>query len=130
MKQPRVYAVEFKQSAVRRVLSGEPLSAVAGDIGGDLQRLYSWYKRARFNGLAALRAPGRPRKGELAVLTPMRGEASDRGRLAQRRIAELERKVGQQELDLDFFRQALRHVKARQQAAAGRGRLPSTKSSK
>jgi hypothetical protein len=31
---------------------------------------------------------------------------------AARRIAELERKIGQQSLDLDFFRAALRHVRA------------------
>jgi transposase-like protein len=30
---------------------------------------------------------------------------------AARRIAELERKIGQQQLELDFFRAALRHVK-------------------
>jgi hypothetical protein len=30
---------------------------------------------------------------------------------AQRRVAELERKIGQQQVDLDFFRRALRHVK-------------------
>jgi hypothetical protein len=31
---------------------------------------------------------------------------------AARRIAELEQKIGQQQLDLDFFRAALRHVGA------------------
>jgi len=30
---------------------------------------------------------------------------------AARRIAELERKIGQQQLELDFFRAALRHVR-------------------
>jgi hypothetical protein len=30
---------------------------------------------------------------------------------ARRRIAELERKVGQQELELDFFGEALRRIK-------------------
>jgi hypothetical protein len=35
-------------------------------------------------------------------LTPLRGSATDKGHLAPQRIAELERKVGQQELDLDF----------------------------
>jgi hypothetical protein len=29
---------------------------------------------------------------------------------ARQRIAELERKIGQQQLELDFFRTALRHV--------------------
>jgi transposase len=30
---------------------------------------------------------------------------------AQRRVAELERKIGQQQVDLDFFRRALQHVR-------------------
>ena len=39
---------------------------------------------------------------------------SGRGELlaARKRIAELERKVGQQELELDFFGEALRRIKA------------------
>jgi hypothetical protein len=39
---------------------------------------------------------------------------SARGELlaARKRIAELERKVGQQELELDFFGEALRRIKA------------------
>jgi hypothetical protein len=38
---------------------------------------------------------------------------SGRGELlaARKRIAELERKVGQQELELDFFGEALRRIK-------------------
>jgi hypothetical protein len=32
---------------------------------------------------------------------------------ARRRVAELERKIGQQQVDLDFFRRALRHVRER-----------------
>jgi transposase len=30
---------------------------------------------------------------------------------AQRRVAGLERKIGEQQVDLDFFRRALRHVR-------------------
>jgi hypothetical protein len=63
------------------------------------------------------------------VLTPLRNGSAGKGELAQRRIEQLERKVAQQELDLDFFRRALRHVKARQ-AAAKPGDLPSTRSSR
>ena len=44
-------------------------------------------------------------------------------------FAELERKIGEQQADLDFFRQALRHVKARQQAAGVSGKPRSSKSS-
>ena len=55
---------------------------------------------------------GRPRKEALEA-----GSSSEtdlgRGQLlsARKRIAELERKVGQQELELDFFGEALRRIK-------------------
>jgi transposase len=49
---------------------------------------------------------------------------------AKRRIAELERKIGQQQVDLDFFRQALRQVEANRAATNGRGPKLSTASSK
>jgi hypothetical protein len=49
---------------------------------------------------------------------------------AQRRVAELERKVGQQQLELDFFRQALRQVEALSRPKDGRGATASTPSSK
>jgi hypothetical protein len=49
---------------------------------------------------------------------------------ARRRIAELERKIGQQQLDLDFFQRALRHVGAPRQPGTKPGVTGSTKSSK
>ena len=55
---------------------------------------------------------GRPRKE-----VPEAGSGTEakvgRGELlaARKRIAELERKVGQQELELDFFGEALRRIK-------------------
>ena len=130
MKRAGEHSVEVKRRAVRRVLAGEAVTAVARDLGIDRRRLYKWQQRAELNGLESLRGRGRPRKSEGKVLTPLSGEVSGQGEVARRRMVELERKVAQQELDLDFFRQALRHVKARQQEAAGRGGLPSTRSSK
>jgi hypothetical protein len=46
---------------------------------------------------------------------------------ARRRIAELERKVGQQQLDLDFFRAALQHVEAPMPLNGGRTGKASTR---
>jgi len=129
MKRPGVHSSKLKREAVRRVLAGEEVTAVARELGVDRRRLYQWLRRAELNGIEALRGPGRPRKSEGTVLTPLRGGAAGKGELAQRRIEQLERKVAQQELDLDFFRQALRHVKVRQ-AAAQRGGLRSTRSSR
>jgi transposase-like protein len=130
MKGRQVHSQEFKQTAVRRMLSGENVTELARELGVGRQRLYEWRERARLNGVESLRGPGRAPRSEGRVLTPLRGGLPGKGELSQRRIAELERKVAQQELDLDFFRQALRHVKTRRQAAAGRGELRSMKSSK
>jgi hypothetical protein len=45
------------------------------------------------------------------------------------RLVELERKVGQQALELDFFKEALRHVKASPPPSGGRGNKASSRSS-
>ncbi|MBD9544408.1 hypothetical protein IB276_33750 [Ensifer sp. ENS04] len=49
---------------------------------------------------------------------------------ARRRIRELEQKVGQQQLDLDFFREALRHFEEDQRRSSAPGETGSSKSSK
>jgi hypothetical protein len=46
---------------------------------------------------------------------------------AQKRIDELERKIGQQQLELDFFRAALRHVRDQQPAKGEPGDTTSTR---
>ena len=109
------YGTELKLEAVRRVLAGESVSAVAQEIGIRRKRLYVWKDRYAELGEAGLthRRGGRPRK----VVSEDRSgpdAMSGRGELlaARKRIAELERKVGQQELELDFFGEALRRIKA------------------
>ena len=107
------YGTELKLAAVRRVLAGESVSAVAQELGIRRKRLYVWKDRYAELGEAGLvrRRGGRPRKVGPEGNGP---EAmSGRGELlaARKRIAELERKVGQQELELDFFGEALRRIK-------------------
>ena len=128
MKRLLNVTAEFKRAAVSRVASGEAVSAVALDLGIDRRRLYEWQEQVRQGGLEALRGPGRPRKSGLDG-PPLGSAILNEGAAARRRIAELERKIGEQQGDLDFFRQALRHVKARQQAAGVSGARRSTKSS-
>jgi hypothetical protein len=127
MKRVLNVTAEFKRAAVSRVAAGEPVSSVASDLGIDRRRLYEWQEQVRQGGLEALRGTGRPRKGGLDG-PPLRSAILNEGAAARRRIAELERKIGEQQGDLDFFRQALRHVKARQ-AAGMSGARRSTKSS-
>ena len=107
------YGTELKLAAVRRVLAGESVSAVAQELGIRRKRLYVWKDRYAELGEAGLvhRRGGRPRKQPVAV--PGLEATAGRGELlaARKRIAELERKVGQQELELDFFGEALRRIK-------------------
>jgi len=128
MKRRLDVSAEVKRTAVSRVSAGEAVSAVAADLGVDRRRVYEWQEIARRGGLEALRGPGRPRRSQLDG-PPLRSALLNDGLAARQRIAELERKIGEQQGDLDFFRQALRHVKARQQAAGVPGARRSTKSS-
>ena len=128
MKRLLNVTAKFKRAAVSRVAAGEPVSSVASDLGIDRRRLYEWQEQVRQGGLEALRGTGRPRKSGLDG-PPLRSALLNEGAAARRRIAELERKIGEQQGDLDFFRQALRHVKARQQAAGVSGKPRSSKSS-
>lgn len=108
------YGTELKLAAVRRVLAGESVSAVAQEVGIRRKRLYVWKDRYTELGEAGLahRRGGRPRK-QTPVTTTGSEALTGRGELlaARKRIAELERKVGQQELELDFFGEALRRIK-------------------
>src|SRR5947208_1213516 len=113
---PRVFSREFKLQAVGRMLAGEKVSALSRELKVLRKDLCVWRDRFRSGGPVALRGRGRPRKGEAVTLAAsgriaMRSGAAARElKVSRRRIAELERKIGQQQLELDFFRQALRQV--------------------
>src|SRR5271156_5439519 len=112
MTKHREYPMALKQAAVSRVAGGESVAEVARDLKLRGRLLYAWRNQVRAGGPAALRERGRPRKRATAVADPAAAAAGE-GELAraQRRVAELERKIGQQQVDLDFFRRALRHVR-------------------
>jgi transposase len=132
---PRVFGREFKLTVVRRMLAGENVSALARELKVLRKDLYAWRDRFRSGGPEALRGRGRPRKAETAVRAagskkaPCGSPATELG-AARTRIAELERKIGQQQVELDFFRQALRQVKGARRPNAGSGVTRSTRSSK
>jgi transposase-like protein len=137
----QVYSREFKLAVVRRVSAGEPVSALERELGVRSRNIYNWLDRFREGGAAALRPDGRPTRVEVAamhvgaVAQPApdgmpRPEPPDDLELARLRIAELERKVGRQELELDFFQKALRHVRKAQSSSGGPGGTRSSRSSK
>ena len=114
MAKHREYPRALKRAALARVAAGESIAEVARDLKLRGRLLYAWRDKVRTGGPAALRERGRPRKGATAVAA-VAAMATGEGELAraQRRVAELERKIGQQQVDLDFFRRALRHVRER-----------------
>src|SRR5260370_108956 len=107
-------AMELKLAAVRRVRARGRVRAVAEELGIRRKRLYVWKDRYAELGESGLsrRRGGRPRKEAPEAGSKVETKVG-RGELlaARKRIAELERKVGQQELELDFFGEALQRIK-------------------
>ena len=132
-KSPRKFDRDFKLEAVRRLLAGETVRALSEELKVLRKDLYSWRKLFRAGGVEALRPLGRPRKGDGVVTAKVKKRARDVAAGdpgAPGRIAELERKVGQQQIELDFFRRALRRVREARRPNAGPGATGSTRSSR
>jgi len=114
----RSFSLEFKRGVLARLVAGELVSKLAAEFGVHRQLIYKW-KDAERRGVLGRRR-GRPTT--LEALARQAGVAeADEGALARRRIAELERKVGRQAVELDFFRGALRRIEASRRASDGPG---------
>jgi transposase-like protein len=139
--EPSRFSRDFKLEALRRMEAGENVSVLARELGVSRKSIYQWRDRYRLGGSNALRGRGRMTKAERVAheqtLTAekqaakaVRQASLEELARAQRRIAALERKIGQQQVELDFFRQALRQVKEQRLRSGVPGETASTKSSK
>jgi transposase-like protein len=90
MKSRRKFSKEFKLTAIRRLQSGQSAAEVARalEVNPDL---YRWRREVEDRGERAFSGVGKKRAEESQV-------------------AELERKVGRQALEIDFFKRAWQHV--------------------
>lgn len=124
-KRRRSFTRAFKLAALARMAETESIVGLARELGIERKLLYCWRDQYAAGGAAGLRRAGRPSAAELA------GEAADApvgGAVdAARQIAALERKVGQQQFELDFFRAALRQVRARRRSSGKPGATASTR---
>ena len=121
----RVFSQEFKEGVAQRILNGESVSALHQEFQIKRSVLYRWRDAYRKDGAAGLqRSPGRPP----GIPNPPRVIASPE-EAAARRVAELERKIGQQALDLDFFRRAFKRVRESRRKNTGTGATASTQRS-
>lgn len=129
-KRRPVIDAALKSATIKRILSGEEVSALARELKLKRQTLYKWKDRYRKGGDAAFRVRRGPKPGSKpSVANPRTRPTNDLGS-AKRRIAELERKIGQQQLELDFFRQALQQVREARRSVDGPGAKPSTPASR
>ena len=102
MRSRRTFTKEFKWDAVQRLRAGEPVGLVARSLEVNRQELYRWSRDVDKFGERAFPGVGQKRAEET-------------------RIAELERKIGQQVLDIDFLKRALQHVEQQRQLRAANG---------
>ena len=134
-KSPRVFSREFKVGIIRRLLAGENVSALGRELKLSRKDLYVWRDRFLAGGPQALRGRGRPPRAASGAVAPAPMKAPPDGpgeelAAARRRVAELERKIGQQQVELDFFRQALRQVNEPRRPSTGPGVRGSMRSSR
>ena len=118
-KERRQYSREFKLAALARFEEAGNATELAVELGIERAMLYKWHAKFAAGGASALSTTGRPRP---VAMSAGSGETGSR-----RRMAELERKVGEQQLDLDFFRAALRQVRGQRRPKGGRGGPGSTR---
>lgn len=96
----RLFSRDFKIAAVRRVLGGEELGKVARELEIAFELLLRWRNRVTHEGEGGLHDIG-ARRGRK---TP----STDEG--LKKRVADLERLVGRQKLEISFLDKALRQV--------------------
>jgi len=109
-KIPRTFSWDVKERAVKRMLSGERPTALSRELGVARPKLYKWRDQYKRGGPGLWRrAEGRPEDGvsSRSSARPLE-ERTDQASKLQR--AELERKVGRQQLVIDFLQEALRRV--------------------
>ena len=107
----RIFTKEFKLAAVQRLERGSSLGEVARALEGNPNVLHRWRREMR-------QGPGNVFPGQ------------GRPRWAEGRIAELERKIGQQALEIDFLKGCLQRIEEQRMLQAVTGNPPSTKRSK
>ena len=114
----RVFSTAFKRDAMLRLEAGDSLAGLSRELGIKRKSLYDWRKGWRSEGLAGLnrkrgRKPGWtkpppdiPPEGPPGPAAKPDAAAGALAR-AEKRIGELERAIGRQQMGLDFFREAL-----------------------
>ena len=111
MKSRRKFTKDFKQTAVSRLNSGQSVAEVARALEVHPSDLHRWRRELQVHGEHAFRGAGQKRAEES-------------------RVAELERKVGQQAMEIDFLKRAWQHVEEQRLLRALNNGAPSSRRSR
>ena len=115
VRRRRHFSKKFKEKVVGRVAQGESVRAVCGELLLDVSNVYRWREKYYRKGME--REEGGPEASEAAQET------------VRQRMAALERKIGQQAVEMDFLRRAFKRVKESQRQSNGSGVTASTRRS-
>ena len=107
----RMFTKEFKLAAVQRLERGSSIGEVARALEVNPNVLHRWRREFR-------QGPGNAFPG------------NGKQRWSEGRVAELERKVGQQALEIDFLKGCLQRIEEQRMLQALTGNPPFTKRSK
>ena len=114
MGRPRKYDEAFRRTALERMKACEDITSLAGELGVSRPQLYRWRDEAL------------GRKPKPRPETWLKEKADERQR---RRIAELERLVARQAMELDFFKGALLRIEENRRKQGQTSGRPSTSKS-
>lgn len=126
-KKRRAFTVQFKLGVIRRMEAGESATVLSRELNIRRNLLCDWHRVWRQSGVDGLRPVGRPTLLEALARSEGRPKTLTE---AERKIAELERKVGQQALELDFFGRALQRIEGSRQPSDGLGGPASSRTSR
>ncbi len=123
---PRRHSHEFRVEIARRMLNGECVKALSEEYSLPRSMMYRWrdaYRRSGPEGLQ--RRIGRP-PGSGSKPTAIAKSSAEE--TLRRRVAELERTIGRQSVEIDFFKGVFKRLEA-QPKAPRRGGAASTRRS-
>jgi transposase-like protein len=125
-EQRRRHDRSFKLWIVGRIEGGESVASLSSEYGIKGHLLYRWRNAVRAGGEVALRDPGRPRRAVSASIAQDTGGELRDLRAARGQIEALQRKIGEQQMALDFLGGALRRIEASRRPNDGLGETRST----
>jgi transposase-like protein len=107
MQSRRKFTKDFKLTAIRRLEGGQSAGEVARALEINPADLQRWRRELNQHGERAFSGAGHKR-------------------VEESRVAELERKVGRQAMEIDFLKRALQHVEEQRLLRALTNGAPST----